>query len=94
MPDRDLYLAAYDVSNSRRLTQALHAVRMYATGGQKSVHEIFLTPAEKTELLGNLAEILDHAEDRFFLLRLDPRAKCQTLGVGTPPVDSSYFYVG
>ena len=94
MPDRDLYLAAYDVSNNRRLTKALHAVRMYATSGQKSVHEIFLTAAEKTGLLRDLAEILDHSEDRFFLLRLDPRAKCQTLGVGTPPVDSHYFYVG
>lgn len=94
MPDRDLYLAAYDVADDRRLTKALHAVRTYATGGQKSVHEVFLTAAEKGELLRGIAGILDHAEDRFFLLRLDPRAKCHTLGVGTPPVDATYFYVG
>lgn len=94
MPDRDLYLAAYDVSDSRRLTRTLHTVRTYATGGQKSVHEIFLTAAEKTALLRDLAEILHHVEDRFFLLRLDPRAKCHTLGVGTPPIDAAYFYVG
>lgn len=94
MPDRDLYLAAYDVSNDRRLAKALRAVRTYSTGGQKSVHEIFLTTAEKSDLLRLIAEILDHAEDRFFLLRLDPRAKCRTLGIGTAPVDAEYFYVG
>ena len=82
MPDRDLYLAAYDVSNGQRLTKALRAVRTYATGGQKSVHEIYLTAAEKIELLRRIAEILD------------PRAKCQTLGLGTPPSDTTVFYVG
>lgn len=94
MPDRDLYLAAYDISNGQRLTKALRAVRTYATGGQKSVHEIYLTAAEKIDLLRRIAGILDHAADRFFLLRLDPRAKCQTLGVGAPPSDTTYFYVG
>ena len=58
------------------------AVRTYATGGQKSVHEIYLTAAEKIELLRRIAEILD------------PRAKCQTLGLGTPPSDTTVFYVG
>lgn len=77
MPDRDLYLAAYDVSDSRRLARALHAVRMYATGGQKSVHEIFLTAAEKAELLRDLAEILHHVEDRFFYYGLT-RARSAT----------------
>lgn len=94
MPDRDLYLAAYDVSDDGRLRDALRLVRAYATGGQKSVHEVFLTTAEKLQLLRGMRSLLDSTEDRFFLLRLDPRAKCHTLGAATPPADPSYFYVG
>lgn len=94
MADRDLYLAAYDVADNRRLSQALHTVRAFATGGQKSVHEVFLTAGEKGELLKSITGLLDHTEDRFFLLRLDPRAKCHALGIAIPPSDASYFYVG
>lgn len=40
---RALYLAAYDVAEPGRLAAALDLVRGYSTGGQKSVHEIYLT---------------------------------------------------
>ncbi len=93
MIKRELYLAAYDVSQPRRLAAALALVRGFATGGQKSVHEIFLTPYEKRELLHALSLLLDEEEDRFLLLRLDPHAKCLTLGRANPPADPSYFYV-
>jgi CRISPR-associated protein Cas2 len=94
MSERDFYLAAYDVSDAGRLRAALALVRAYATGGQKSVYEIFLTPAERHRLLQDMSLILDEGEDRFFLLRIDPRARCYSLGVATPAADPSYFYVG
>ncbi|MFA7097304.1 MAG: CRISPR-associated endonuclease Cas2 [Gammaproteobacteria bacterium] len=94
MPDRDLYLAAYDVADAGRLRASLDLVRGYATGGQKSVYECFLTEAERSELLHNLALILNEEKDRFLLLRLDPRARVHTLGCAEPPVDSPYFYIG
>ena len=47
MSSRILYIAAYDVSEDRRLRQALMVLRNYATGGQKSVFKCFLSPAEK-----------------------------------------------
>lgn len=94
MAQRGFYLAAYDVANRRRLTAALALVRAYATGGQKSVHEVFLTEAEKRELLHDMALILDEEEDRFLLLRLDPRSRVHTLGKGLPPHDPSLFYMG
>jgi CRISPR-associated protein Cas2 len=75
------------------LRASLELVKAYATGGQKSVYEIFLTEAEKRELLHDLALVLDEREDRFFLLRLDPRSRVYTLGVAAPPVDPPYFYV-
>ena len=92
--NRDFYLAAYDVANPRRLAAALHLVRGYATGGQKSVHEIFLTPAERNELLHTMALILDEEKDRFLLLHLDPRARTYTLGRAEKPADPDYFYIG
>jgi CRISPR-associated protein Cas2 len=94
MSDRDFFLAAYDVADPSRLAAALDTVRGYATGGQKSVHEVFLTPAERDELLHQVALILDEEEDRFVLLRLDPRASYFALGIGSTPSDPAYFYVG
>lgn len=94
MSKRDFYLAAYDVAHPGRLMAALALVRGYATGGQKSVHEIFVTPFERRELLHGIALILEESEDRFFLLRLDPRARCYALGIAAQPADPDYFYVG
>lgn len=91
---RDFFIAAYDIADRRRRAAALHAVRAYATGGQKSVHEVFLSPAERSELLHTMALILDETDDRFLLMRLDPRARSYSLGVATPPHDGSFFYVG
>ena len=94
MPERDFYLAAYDVAEPRRLAAALALVRGYATGGQKSVHEIFLTGGERSELLHSMSLILEEDDDRFFLLRLDPRARTYALGVAASPADPDFFYVG
>jgi CRISPR-associated protein Cas2 len=93
LTDRDLYLAAYDVAAPRRLRAALDLVRGYATGGQYSVHECWLTPAERAQLIVDAEAILDASEDRLLLLRLDPRGAAITLGVGQAPADPSCFYV-
>ena len=93
MAKRDLYLAAYDVSEPRRLVAALALVRGFATGGQKSVHEVFLTPYEKRELIHAMSLLLDEDHDRFLLLRLDHHARSMTLGRASPPGDPAYFYV-
>jgi len=94
MSARDFFLAAYDIADDRRRAAALDIVRGFATGGQKSVHEVFLTPAERRELLHQISLVVDESEDRFFLLRLDPRARTHALGVAIPPSDGGYFYVG
>ena len=94
MPQRELYLAAYDISEPRRLTAALKLARAYATGGQKSMHEIYLTPAERSALVDDMRLLLALETDRFLLLRLDPRSRVHTLGKAVPPSDPDYFYVG
>ena len=94
MPERSLYLAAYDVAHPKRLRASLDLVKGYATGGQKSFYEIFLTDAEKADLLHDVALVLEESEDRFFLLRLDSRSRVYTLGVAAEPADPPYFYFG
>jgi CRISPR-associated protein Cas2 len=94
MPERRLHIAGYDISDPKRLARALKAVRNYATGGQLSVHECFLTAAEKRALWVEMSKIIDLREDRFFLLRLDPRSAVRTLGIALPPEDPPFFYHG
>lgn len=94
VPVRRLYIASYDVANAKRLKTALHVTRRYATGGQKSVHEVWLTAAEKGELLLEMALLLEPSEDSFLLVRLDPRQTVYTLGVGIPPGQPDWFYLG
>jgi len=93
MSQRHLHLAAYDVADDRRLRQALKILRGYATGGQKSVFECFLSRSEKRDLLDQITELLDLDEDRFLLVRLDPRAKVRTLGIGIAPGDPAIIYI-
>lgn len=92
--NRQLYLAAYDISSASRLRAALHCVRAYATGGQKSVHEVWLTAAEKGELIADMQFILEPDVDSFLLIRLDPRQTVHTLGLGVAPSNPDWFYLG
>ena len=94
MPARQLYLACYDISDPGTLVAALRLAREYATGGQKSVHELFLTVAERDTLTDDMDALIDKAGDRFLLLRLDPRQKVFTLGLAVEPSDPDYFYIG
>jgi CRISPR-associated protein Cas2 len=94
MSQRQLFIAAYDIRDSKRLRNALKVVRAYASGGQKSVYECFLTAHEKSTLLAEVSEVIDAAEDRFFLLRLDARGRVYTLGKAVPPQDGAFYYIG
>jgi len=92
--DRNLHLAAYDITDPRRLKAALDLVKGYATGGQKSAYECFLSSGEKAALLRDMKQTLEESEDRFLLVGLDPRSRVYTLGVAREPVDPPFFYVG
>ncbi|HWP84880.1 MAG TPA: CRISPR-associated endonuclease Cas2 [Terriglobia bacterium] len=94
MINRDLYIAAYDIASARRLRMALKLVKGYATGGQKSAYECFLTPSERRCLLRELRAVIEAGEDRILLIRLDPRSRVYTLGIGELPQDPPFFYCG
>lgn len=91
---RDLYLVAYDVRDPRRLRAALYLTRRYATGGQKSVHECWLTAAEKGCLIAGLCQVLEEDSDALLVIRLDPRQTVTALGRAVAPSDPDWFYVG
>ena len=94
MTHRTLHIACYDIADNKRLRRALFVLRNYSTGGQKSVFECFLTPVEKRLLIAEVEAIIDPAEDRFLLLRLDQRRPVRVLGIALAPCDPDYFYVG
>jgi CRISPR-associated protein Cas2 len=93
MSARLLYLAAYDVTEPDRLQAALHVLKGYACGGQKSVFECFLTEREREALVGEVRAVLDLTRDRFLLLPLGHVA-VRTLGIAIPPSDPAFYYVG
>lgn len=94
MTQRRLYIAAYDIASPKRLRQALRIARNYATGGQKSVFECYLTPAEKRELMQAMIDLIDPVVDRFLLVPVDARGKVHVLGIAVAPSDPAFFYVG
>ncbi len=94
MSKRPLFLVAYDIRSPRRLRRVLHAVKAYSTGGQKSVHECFLSASEKAALGRRLAMLIDPDTDSVLLIRPDPRGRTRTLGIARPPRDDSFFYIG
>lgn len=94
MSNRDLYLAAYDVTDPERLQQALHVLKGYACGGQKSVFECFLTGRERSALLGEVRSVLDISADRFLLLPLPEQRRVRVLGIAVAPSDPDFYYVG
>ena len=77
---RALYLVAYDVHDSRRLGRVCRCLKSYRVDGQKSVPEIWLTPAELHAVRASLRQLINPAEDRIQLIALDPRMKPRCLG--------------
>ena len=89
-----LYIATYDVADPRRLYRLRQAVRQYATGGQKSVFECFLTPAAHPELIMRALSIIDESKDCFALLQVEERTEPILLGIAIPAVDPDFQYIG
>lgn len=80
MTQRRLHIAAYDITDDRRRRAAHRIARDYATGWQKSVFECFLSDSERGQLIASIDGVIDPAEDRVFVVRLDPRALVLGLG--------------
>jgi CRISPR-associated protein Cas2 len=93
MKNRRLHLIAYDISNSRTRIQALKLCRQYATGGQKSLHECWVSAGEHGSLIANLELIIDIETDKVTSVALDGRQSITTLGRGTQPLDPRFLII-
>jgi CRISPR-associated protein Cas2 len=91
---RRLYLVAYDVHSPRRLRHILLVLKDYASGGQKSAFECYLSAAEKSELIQRAEQLLDMDKDSFLLMPLMGRDAVDVLGRAIVPVDELYTYLG
>ena len=94
MPQRQLFLAAYDVRDDSRLRRALHVLRDYTCGGQKSVFECYLTIAERKRLISRVLVVIDESEDFFLIVPLRKSSPVKTIGTATPPADDNFLYIG
>jgi CRISPR-associated protein Cas2 len=89
---RTLYLVAYDVSHPRRLHKVCRYLTGFKVGGQKSVFEIWVTPAELARIRDELDRLMDAEEDRLHIFALDPRMTPLCLGNGKN-FDPTYFSI-
>ena len=89
---RSLYLVAYDVCEPRRLARLTRYFYSYRVAGQKSVPEIWVTPAELERIRADLVGLLDTATDRLQIIALDPRMKRHCLGQAAT-FTSMYFSI-
>jgi CRISPR-associated protein Cas2 len=94
MSQRSLYLAAYDIAEPKRLKAFLKLLRGYASGGQKSVFECWLTPKERGDLIYMASVMMEPDVDRFMIFTLDGRQKVSTLGKAVKPADKDWYYIG
>lgn len=94
MSKRLLYLVCYDIRCPRRLARVLEVVKGWSTGGQKSVHECWLTARELALLERELSQVVDREEDSLLVLRPDLSAGVRTLGIARKPRDPRFLYVG
>ncbi|MEJ2446085.1 MAG: CRISPR-associated endonuclease Cas2 [Exilibacterium sp.] len=92
--NRALYLVAYDVRHPKRLRRMLTVLKDYASGGQKSAFECYLSTAERRELLARARQTMDENEDAFLIIRLTDRDAVSTLGIAVKPADELYTYLG
>lgn len=90
---RALHLACYDIGNDARLRIALKIARRHASGGQYSVHECWLSPAEASDLLARFRRLMDPLVDRLLLVRLDPRRAVKSRGCAISPTDLDFLLV-
>ncbi|MDP2811897.1 MAG: CRISPR-associated endonuclease Cas2 [Rhodocyclaceae bacterium] len=77
---RTLYLVAYDVCEPRRLQKVHKYLTGFKVGGQKSVFEVWATPAELQHIRADLDRLMEPDEDRLHILALDPRMKPRCMG--------------
>lgn len=87
-------MVGYDIADARRLQAALKVAKGHALGGQKSFYECWMTGPALSRAIRQMSALIDPEVDRVVLLRLDPRARVETLGVAVAPDNQPVLYLG
>ena len=90
---RNLYIAAYDIREPTRLKTMRRLLRDFASGGQKSVFECWLSTSEKNRLL-QLSEQEVQPEDAFLLVQLRVKHTVYRLGKASAIQNDNFLYIG
>ncbi len=90
---RTLFLVCYDIGNPKRLYRVHRYLLGYKVGGQKSLYECWLTPAELRQIRQTLEDLIDPTQDRAHIFQLDPRMKIEGLGLATHPPTDAFMIV-
>jgi CRISPR-associated protein Cas2 len=91
---RMLYLVAYDIAHPKRLRLISSVIKDYASGGQKSSFECYLSDLEKKRLKQDVTALIDLEKDAFAIIRLVNREAVDVLGKAVKPTDQYYTYLG
>lgn len=91
---RQLYLVAYDIRQPKRLYQTHKILKEFASGGQKSAFECYLTDGERKELVNRVEQCLDTTEDSFLVIAMVSRDAVSTRGIAVKPADDLFTYLG
>lgn len=91
---RQLYLVAYDIRDPKRLYRMLYILKEYASGGQKSAFECYLSDGEKKELLDRCMQVMLCEEDALLVMRLKNQEEINILGKAVHPINEDYTYIG
>ncbi len=90
---RRFVLAACDISDPRRRARMRNTVSAWAHGGQKSVWECFVTPAEEPAFEQALLGNLDQTRDRLAILHPHRRG-ARMLGRARLAEDAPLVFIG
>ncbi|GIX21715.1 MAG: CRISPR-associated endoribonuclease Cas2 1 [Gammaproteobacteria bacterium] len=91
---RTLYLIAYDVRNPKRLRRVHKVLKEFATGGQKSAFECYLSDAERNELLSRVRDQMDETQDALLIVALKDRTNVIVKGIAVAPSNETLTYLG
>lgn len=88
-----LIIAAYDVTNPRRLTRARKTVTGWAHGGQKSVLECWLRSTETSRVFDAMRVIVDPRTDKIGIFFVGRGERALVLGRALSPADPPAFII-
>ena len=72
-----LYVVTYDISNSKRWRKVFQSLKGFGHWMQLSVFQCRLTARRRSEMMADLAHVMNMAEDHVLIMDLGPADKAE-----------------